>query len=247
MQLHNDILIEFKKHVLSAYPAEACGVMVAGKYIPCKNIHETPQKAFIIDPKDIIMAQKEGKIEAIFHSHPYDVNDISVHENGNDPKWPSVKDQEQWMKGNEPWVIVSTDGGGISQPVIMDEANPTPLLGREFVWGVTDCFNLVRDYFKEQCGITLRNRPRRWWWWNEGDNLFEADFEEWGFTRISPEEADINDVCFFKSDSAVINHLGIISGQNEMMQQGLGSLSRISRFDKYKRHVAFYARYTGIK
>ena len=35
-----------------------------------------------------------------------------------------------------------------------------PLLGREWVWGVTDCWSLVVDWYKEEKGIKLKDYQR---------------------------------------------------------------------------------------
>ena len=247
MKLTQKVLKAFEAHTLKEYPNEACGLQVSGEYVPCKNIHETPLTSFRIDPKDIIAAEATGTIEAVLHSHPYNPLDKGVFANYADPKWPSVADQIQFNAGKEPWVIVSTDGTGISEPVIMDDNDPAPLLEREFIWAVQDCYSLMRDYYKERCNITLPNYPREWNWWGKGEDQFMERFAEEGFKRITYEQADINDICIFKNDSNVANHCGIISGHNELMQQGVGSLSRVSRLDLYKRYVIVYLRYEGKK
>jgi proteasome lid subunit RPN8/RPN11 len=244
MILAENTLKDFEKHVLSCYPEEACGLQVAGKYVPCKNVHETPLTSFKIDPKSIVKAKK---IQAILHSHPYHPLDKKVFEFYNDPRWPSVTDQEQFNSGKEPWIIVSTDGTGISEPVIMDDSTWAPLLGREFIWGVQDCYSLLRDYYREHCKITLPNYPREWNWWGKGEDQFMQRFADEGFKRITYDSAEINDICIFKNDSPIANHVGIISGNNEMMQQGVGSLSRISRLDLYIKHVVVWLHYEGKK
>lgn len=245
MKLSATVLKAFEKHVLRDYPNEAVGVLVGKKYIPCRNIHEEPTKAFRIDPSDLIAAEAKGLISAILHSHPYHPLDKSVFEYYADPRWPSVVDQEQFSTGKEAWVIVATDGTGISEPVVMDHNERPPLLEREFIWGVQDCYSLLRDYYKEKLGIELPFFPREWAFWNKGQDMFTDKVVEAGFKRIPYEMVEVNDIAFFKNESKVANHIGIVSGNNELMQQGVGSLSRISRLDLYHRNVIMYLRYVG--
>lgn len=247
MKLAQEVLKAYEAHVLECYPEESCGVQVNGKYIPCKNIHETPKNAFRIDPADLILAGMFGEIEAIFHSHPYHPQDKSVFAYYADPRWASYVDQQQFEAGNDVWVIVSTDGTGISEPVILDKNEHEPLLERQFIWAKHDCYNLLQDYYKEKLNIDLPYYPREWNWWGKGQDLFMERFPKEGWERIPYSAVEVNDICLFKNDSKVANHIGIVCGNNEMMQQGLGSLSRISRLDIYARNVIVYLRYVGKK
>lgn len=244
MKLSPQVQSEFEQHVLKEYPNEAVGVQIAGQYIPCKNTHENPQKAFKIAPKEMLKLEEIGQIEAIFHSHPYDTLKPELMEYN--PHWPSKVDLTRWRAGNTPWVITSTDGGGIGRILVMDKNDPAPLLGREFIWGYQDCYCLVVDYYKERLGIDLMPHTSDWNWWNNDGNVIMDVANDMGFFRVDPLKAQIHDLCFFKNQSRVINHLGIISGANEIMQQGAGSLSRVSRYDLYKKDVVMYVRHKNL-
>lgn len=241
-------LKDIERDTLSKYPEEACGLIVAGKYIPCINVHPDPLNAFKIDPAQVI--KHDGKIEAVFHSHPYDPTDASPFEYDNKPEWPSESDQKQWIKGNEVWIITATDGSGISDLTIMDDNDRPPLLGRAFEWFTSDCYTLLKDYYQERLGITLKHHVRKWAWWKDPDaDMFVDLLEDTGFKMISAEDAAVNDICLFKDGSNKINHVGIISGQNELMQiyfthtGGPTSVSHVTRLDKFARYISFYARY----
>lgn len=65
-----DFRCEAEAHATRELPREACGVVVAGRYIPCRNIADHPEQDFVLNPVDYARAALTGKIEAIVHSHP---------------------------------------------------------------------------------------------------------------------------------------------------------------------------------
>ena len=68
--LVRDFKSEAEAHAAREAPREACGVLVAGQYIPCRNIADHPEQDFVLNPVDYARAALTGKIEAIIHSHP---------------------------------------------------------------------------------------------------------------------------------------------------------------------------------
>ena len=65
-----DFRCDAERHALEHAPREACGVVVDGRYWPCRNIAEDPEQDFVIDPRDYAVAALYGTVEAIVHSHP---------------------------------------------------------------------------------------------------------------------------------------------------------------------------------
>lgn len=65
-----DFKSDAEKHATRSVPNEACGVVVDGKYWPCRNIADNPCDNFVIEPKDYATAAMFGAVEAIVHSHP---------------------------------------------------------------------------------------------------------------------------------------------------------------------------------
>lgn len=57
-------------HAILEYPKESCGLLVDGKYCPCKNVADNPEQDFILNPADYMEAMLSGTIEAVVHSHP---------------------------------------------------------------------------------------------------------------------------------------------------------------------------------
>ena len=65
-----DFRSDAEQHALRCAPKEACGVVVDGKYWPCRNVADNPCVDFAIDPRDYATASFLGTVEAIVHSHP---------------------------------------------------------------------------------------------------------------------------------------------------------------------------------
>ena len=59
-----------EKHARAVCPHEACGLVVGGRYFPCRNIALDPTTDFAINPADYARAMFAGTIEAVVHSHP---------------------------------------------------------------------------------------------------------------------------------------------------------------------------------
>jgi len=81
MRLKRSVLEKMKRHLEQTYPYEGCGVLL-GKHDVITMIHEgnnirkdRPEDRFLLDPSDILYAEKIGKQKGIdiigfYHSHP---------------------------------------------------------------------------------------------------------------------------------------------------------------------------------
>ncbi|WP_201555773.1 C40 family peptidase [Psychrobacter sp. 72-O-c] len=158
-------------HAAACYPRECCGFLVNREYVECRNIADNDSE-FKIDPRDLVRAEKLGKIEAIVHSHP----DGSSN--------PSTFDKLQMSKHNLPWVIVAYPETDIK--VHKDKGYQAPLINREYIHGVLDCFSIVRDYYSRELGIDIDNFERTDLWWEsaDSDDLYVANFESQGFVQV---------------------------------------------------------------
>lgn len=158
-------------HAAACYPRECCGFLVNREYVECRNIADNDSE-FKIDPRDLVRAEKLGKIEAIVHSHP------------DGSSQPSTFDKLQMSKHNLPWVIVAYPE--IDIKVHKDKGYQAPLINREYIHGVLDCFSIVRDYYSRELDIEIDNFERTDLWWEsaDSDDLYVANFESQGFVQV---------------------------------------------------------------
>ena len=182
-------------------PKESVGLLlnVKGKerYYPCNNLSMTSYQCFVLDPVDYVKADSLGEITGIVHSHPVT------------PPTPSQADLISCENSNLPWHIVNpkTEKWGYCEP----SGYKAPLLGREWVWGITDCWSLVRDWYKKEKKIQLRDweRPK-----NPEDFLkdpmFERCAEATKFKQLEPnEKLENGDLLFMSIMGNGLNHVAI--------------------------------------
>lgn len=133
-----------------------------------------------------------------------------------------------------------------------DQCPPLPLLHRPFRHGVTDCYSLIRDFYRHERGVLLPDYPRDWNWWTEGLDLYRAGFEEAGFRPIDPAHADDADAVMFRMRSKVPNHAAVLLGDGNMLHHPASlrpydtlRLSYREPLKRWQRHVTHWLRYEG--
>ena len=192
------------KHAKEQDPRESVGVLIVIKgkeqYYPCNNLSTYSQQCFILDPEDYVKADALGEITAIVHSHPVT------------PPSPSQADKVSCEQSGLKCHIVNpkTETWGYCEPT----GYKPPLIGRQWVWGVTDCWSLVRDYYKEQHNIQLLDYQRPITPQDFLDNpLFEQYAERTGFKELNKDEKlQKGDVLLMSILHPTLNHVAIFLG-----------------------------------
>tara|TARA_A100001515_G_scaffold127848_1_gene113747 strand:+ start:814 stop:1515 length:702 start_codon:yes stop_codon:yes gene_type:complete len=188
-------------HAKNQEPKEAVGLVlnVRGKlkYYPCNNLAITDHQCFILDPEDYVKADNIGNIVGIFHSHP--VN----------PPTPSQADKVSCEASGLPWYIVNPTSKEWSY--LEPCGYEPPLLGRQWVWGVTDCWSLVRDWYKENKNINLKDWDRPLTPQEFNDNpLFEQCANDTNFRELdSNEKLENGDVLLMSIMYPTLNHVAL--------------------------------------
>lgn len=193
------LLKAFADHAAADYPNEACGLVVrhgkSRKYIRCKNLASDRSEQFRISPEEYAAAEDVGEVLGVFHSHP----DATSR--------PSPADLAMCAATDLPWWILSWPEGDFREVL---PNGPEPLLGRPFVHGAWDCWQVCADWYKREWRLEFEAFQRTDGWWESAENqsLYEANYEAAGFVRVDrPQRGDL--IVMQVGRTAHPNHAGI--------------------------------------
>lgn len=221
-------------HAGQSAPAECCGVIVEGAYVPLEN-RATRFDSFVMDMRGFIAATRASPAEAIVHSH------VGA------PPQPSPADRAMCEKLGLPWLIISWPSG--AWQVVEPCGFAAPLTGRTFAHGVHDCFSIIRDGLQRYAGIGIPDYERDWNWWNDGADLIAGQFAAAGFTLLPPGTPPKHcDVFGMRTPGApVVNHLALFIAPDLILHQPAGRLSRQQLYDgAYQRMTALHLRHGAL-
>jgi len=207
------------KHAKENAPNEVCGLLTIykgkEKYNPCKNLAEDAEDQFILDPDDWIKAEDEyGEVIAVIHSHP------------NHPPYPSEADLASCEYLDLPFYIVTpeTEQWHYFKP----SGYKKGLIGREWVWGVQDCWSLINDWYEEKKNIKLKHwdRPKSPKEFSRNP-LFEHGLPLTGFIELhKDDDIKIGDVLLMDTtNTGKLDHVALYIGDQTILQHCVKRLS----------------------
>ncbi|MDN5543045.1 MAG: C40 family peptidase, partial [Acinetobacter sp.] len=137
----------------------------------CRNISDHKDQ-FEIHHEDLTKAEDLGEIQAYVHSHP------------NASARASDIDLIQIELHQKPWVICAYPD--LEFQMYEPCGYKAPLVGRNYIHGIQDCYSIVRDFYERELGITLIDFERKDAWWESKENksLYLDGFGEAGFVEV---------------------------------------------------------------
>jgi proteasome lid subunit RPN8/RPN11 len=230
---------DFKEHIISCYPQEGCGFVVDGMFIPVENIAEDPSNLFQIDLEE--SKKYEGTDYAVIHSHTMLKWDITF-----DPRTPSYEDMLSQEATDVPFGIVHCDGENITDILWFGVDEIPPLINRDYISNVQDCFALARDYYRLNYNITFGTQPRPadWQEWNPYTIL--QRYQDLGFYEIKIDDILPGDALLYSIASRTPNHIGIVTSKETFLHHLHNRKSCEDSIAKWKRQFSKALRHKEV-
>lgn len=198
---------EIIDYMKAAEPKEACGFLLNDrKFVRLENVSDDPENCFEIDPLDWMGLD----VTALIHSHP------------DGSQFLSTCDREFQVNSGLEWWIVASDE--------IYKYRCVPFLrGRKFEYGKADCYTLMRDAY-HLAGIELPDFPRTTLSSDNDNDMFLENLGKIGFSKVQDiEEGDVLLLDYGYGPS----HVAIYIGNNKVIHQEIGRLSRRDDLDGY--------------
>ena len=195
---------QIKKHATQQSPKECCGLIVFNdrvEIVQAKNLSESPNQHFFIDPKSYLYASHLGEIKGIYHSHL------------NNPKFSEMDKQNS--ERTKLWNVLYniTDDSFHSY---WPKNYKYKYCGRAFQIGIMDCYTLVQNYYEAELKVKLKKYTREENWSKEAPILFNKEFSKNGLVEVkNPRKHDI--ITIKGPNEKIATHLLIYLGNNEIL------------------------------
>lgn len=216
---------------------EICGLVVIfkgkRKYIRCNNSAANPKDDFVIPAEDWVKADAAGEIVGIVHSHP------------RSRPTPSQADKVSCERSGLPWTIVNprTEEFHTFEP----SGYQPPLYGREYCFGVLDCYSFIQDFYKQEYGLILRDYEREDKFWEKGLNLYTDFMALEGFYPIEEKNLKPGDGIIMNIASDIGNHGAVYLGDGMMAHHLYHRLSSRDVYGGYyRKHMLLCVRHKDL-
>lgn len=240
MILNENIKEAIKQEALSSPLEEVCGFIYFNLSLSCKCLHRCTNSTlskgdfFSISPLDYVRASEKGEILAVYHSH--------INENIEF----SLSDRINANNHDMPFILYNIKKDIFNEYLPNDYVNP--YVGREFTYGKSDCFSLIKDYYAKELSIEIidnfTNRTEKWF--EENSNAF---FDGWKrdnpkfYLVTEPQKHDLLLFNYFRMIKAP-HHLGIYLGDNIFLHHPRNKYSIIERYsDNFIKRTMHILRY----
>lgn len=105
--------------------------------------------------------------------------------------------------------------------------------GKPYVYGVSDCFTLIKKYYKEELNISIPDYEYSEEWWKKGQSLYLENMKNAGFEKIKIENIKPNDILLIKIQTKEPCHAAIYLGDEKILHHVVNRLSNVEELSGY--------------
>jgi proteasome lid subunit RPN8/RPN11 len=244
--LSNTLKSQIKEYSNCFVPNESCGLLVSSHnskllanndknnltFFPCKNTSEEPTKHFLLDQRDYLKASKRGEIKALIHSQPH--SDFSELDKLNAVGHSIYSIVYCWL--NDEFFYLDPQNLEINK-----------YIGREFEIGKSDCFTLLREYYKNELNIQINDYPHKDGWYEENPRIIIENYQKEGFRVVELENIQKHDILISAFTSEYPMHFAINLGGNQILHHERNKFSNIEFLsDSYIRKIKMIVRHKNL-
>jgi proteasome lid subunit RPN8/RPN11 len=219
--LNDSIKQQIKEQAILNKPFESCGLLLSTRkdgYLsiyPCKNIACDKENYFELFHGDYLRASNDIKNKIVGMYHTQCNSGASLYD-------------YVISKGHNIYSIVYSWKTDTFFEINDSVQKYIKYIGKEFNIGITDCFSLVRDFYKNEYNINIFNYLRTDNWFKDNPKIIEESYGKEGFLNIdNKSELKNGDVIGFKS-----KHFGIYLENDLLLHHKRGRLSNVEPFTK---------------
>lgn len=198
---------------------ESCGFVILrhdGLHLmPCANAAPNPAEDFEIAASDHASAHAQGRVLYVWHSHPvaggFSEADIDAAEESLIPQKLFSMPDSTWHE-------------------YIPKEHRLPLEGRAWAWGEADCLSLIRDYYRQEHGISLGDYDRDEDTPALGHMVMDNLVRE-GFVKIlSKSVLHKHDMLIMRTNGSP-QHMVVFLGNSRVLHHPLHALSKIDMYN----------------
>lgn len=236
MFLTEEVKDYIRAHARGDSPKEACGLIVFdGKSLSAhktRNLSDAPNHHSLICPKDYIHIACLGSIVAFYHSHCSQYHNFSE------------VDKANLRAHNLSAVLYHVPSDSFQE---MHPDDKPGYVGRQFEIGKSDCFTLLRDYYKQELNIEIRDYPRDENWATTSPELYDANYEKENFVKVDGS-LQLHDCLLFRFvDTPYPSHVAINVGHDFILHHPRNKPSVIERLSHaLLRRVTYVVRHKSL-
>ncbi|EMJ3744481.1 MULTISPECIES: C40 family peptidase [Klebsiella] len=237
---------------IARYPNEACGFIVQTtekkyRFVEARNVSEDPVNEFVMHHEDVIAAEDEGEVVAIWHSH----TDRSPN--------PSDADRAGCEATELPWLILSVTKNlnpdieaefRLSEmEVITPGGFEMPYTGRPYVFGIFDCWMLCRDYLKREFDVEINANAHLHIpsWYLGDEDILDLNYRNENLVRLAPGEEPRKGDIFFIQYGKMPDHCAVYVGDNRILHHQIDRLSGHATYGgMYQKNTTHHLRHQAL-